>query len=204
MTGGTDDRKPANDYAAASRENIVYFARALRAAGIPVGPGRGARCARSRDGGRRRHARGFLLDAARGVREAPRAFGAVRPGVPDLLPQARLSRQAARDALAAGAGRRARAAAGRRAARAGGAVLRHERQEAAGGARDRARRAPHRVRPRGAAEEGLRADERGRDRAGQGRDQAAGAAARRGEDAPPCAASPRPHHRHAPHACAPA
>ena len=66
-----------------------------------------------------------------------------------------------------------RAAAGRRAARAGGAVLRHERQEAAGGARDRARRAAHGVRPRGAAEEGLRADERGRDRAGQGRDQAA-------------------------------
>ena len=72
-------------------------------------------------------------------------------------------------------------------------------KQAAGGARDRARCAPHGVRPRGAAEEGLRADERGRDRAGQGRDQAAGAVARRGEDA---AASPppaRPHHRHAPH-----
>ena len=179
--------------------------RARVARGRPPGrAGRGARCACSRAGRRRRHARGFLLDAARRVREAARAFGAVRSGVPDVLPQARLSRQAARDALAAGARRRARRAAGGREPRAGGAVLRHERQEAAGGARDRARYAPHRVGPRGAAEEGLRADERGRDRAGQGRDQAAGALARRGEDAAPCAAPPRPHHRHAPHACAPA
>ena len=92
-----------------------------------------------------------------------------------------------------------RAAAGRRAARAGGAVLRHERQEAAGGARDRARRAAHGVGPRGAAEEGFRADERGRDRRRPRTRSSAGAAARRGEDAPARAAPPRPHHRHAPH-----
>ena len=73
-------------------ENIVYFARALRAAGIPVGPGSVLDALAGGAGRRRRHARGFLLDAACGVREAARAFGAVRSGVPDLLPQARLSR----------------------------------------------------------------------------------------------------------------
>ena len=62
--------------------------------------GLGARCARGGARGRRRRAGGFLLDAARGVREAARAFGAVRPGVPDLLPQARLSRAADRDDVA--------------------------------------------------------------------------------------------------------
>ena len=65
--------------------------------------GRGARCARSGEGRRRRHARGFLLDAARGVREAPRAFDPVRSGVPHLLSQARLPRQADGDDAAAGA-----------------------------------------------------------------------------------------------------
>ena len=63
-------------------ENIVYFARALRAAGIPRRPALGDRCARCAAGRRRRHARRFLLDAACGVREAARAFHAVRPGVP--------------------------------------------------------------------------------------------------------------------------
>ena len=61
-------------------------------------------------------------------------------------------------------------------------------KQAAGGARGRARRAPHGVRPRGAAEEGLRADERGRDRRRPRTRSSAGAAARRGEDAPPRAA----------------
>ena len=84
-------------------ENIVYFARALRAAGIPVGPGAVLDALAAVRSGRRRHARGFLLDAARGVREAPRALAAVRPGVPDLLSPARLARQADGGDAAAGA-----------------------------------------------------------------------------------------------------
>ena len=163
-------------------EHRLLRARAARRG--PAGrPRRGARCAVCRAGRRRRYARGLLLDAARRVRETARAFAAVRSGVPDVLSEARLSRQAARDALAAGAIRRAGSAGGGREPCAGGAVRRHERQEAAGGTRDRARHAPHGVRSRGPAEEGLRADERGRDRAGEGCDQAAGALARRGEDA---------------------
>ena len=62
--------------------------------------GLGARCAGRGARRRRRHARGFLLDAARGVREAARPFGAVRPGVQDFLPQARLSRAADGDDVA--------------------------------------------------------------------------------------------------------
>ncbi len=66
--------------------------------------------------------------------------------------------------------------------------------------RGRDRRPAHGVRPRIAAEEGLRADVRGRDRRRQGRHEAAGAAARRDQDAPPGAQSARPCRRHAPHA----
>src|SRR4029079_2888994 len=55
------------------------------------GAGLGAR--RAFSGARRRLRRqgGLLLDIACGVRQAPRTFGAVRPGVPDFLSQARLS-----------------------------------------------------------------------------------------------------------------
>ena len=163
---------------------------------------RGARRARSGAGGRRRHARGFLLDAACGVREAARAFGAVRSGVPHFLPPPRLHRSAAGDDAAAGAVGAA-GAAGRRHARARGAVLRPRRQ-AQEGARDRARRAHDRVRPRGAAAQGFRADDDRRDRRRQGGDEAAGAAARRSAHAAAGAAPARPSDRHPPHACAPA
>ena len=95
-------------------ENILYFARALRAAGIPVGLGRGARCAGGRERRACRRPRGFLLDAARGIREAARAFDSVRSGVPHFLPQARLYRKA--DRLdAAGDGRQRRRSRRRRA-----------------------------------------------------------------------------------------
>ncbi len=52
-------------------ENVLYFARALRAAGIPVGPGAVLDALEALKDRRRRHPRGFLLDAARGVRETP-------------------------------------------------------------------------------------------------------------------------------------
>ena len=186
-------------------ENIVYFARALRAAGIPVGPGsvldaldRGAR-------GRRRHPRRLLLDAARGVREAPRPFGPVRPGVQDLLPQARLPRAVDGDdgRRKCPAPRHGAAAAGL-AARAQDALFPAPTKQEREKDRSRGRRPFHRVGPRGAGEEGLRADDRGRDRRSQGRDQATGAALRRGEDPAARARSARPSHRYAPHACAPA
>ena len=119
-------------------------------------------------------ARGFLLDAARGVREAARAFGAVRPGVPAVLSQARLSRTADRDDVAAGARRAgaSRRAAGRRAARAR-ALFAGRREERAARSSEIELDARLTVSDREVLrEEGLRADERGRDRAGQGRDQA--------------------------------
>ena len=88
-------------------QNIVYFARALRAAGLPVGPGAvldALAAVQAAGVGTRddfywtlhavfvkRHEHSLLFD------QAFRMF----------LPQARLSRQAARDALAAGARRRA-------------------------------------------------------------------------------------------------
>ena len=111
----------------------------------------------------RRRPRGFLLDAARGVREAARAHDSVRPGVPHFLPQARLYRKADRldaagDAAAASRRRRRRArSASRRRCSAGST-------SATTRLRSRDRRAADRVRPRGAAEEGLRADDGGRDR----------------------------------------
>ena len=108
-------------------ENILYFARALRAAGIPVGPGAVLDALEALERRARRRARRFLLDAARGVREAARAHDLVRPGVPDFLSQARLYRQDDRVDAAGDAGRRAKGAAAGRAAHPGGAVLRARR-----------------------------------------------------------------------------
>ena len=171
-------------------ENIVYFARALRAAGIPVGPGAvldALAAVQAAGVGTRedfywtlhavfvkRHEHSVLFDQAFRIFFRKRAY--LDKLLAMMLPQA--------PAAAPGGSRRpARSACRRRCSPASSD------ERAAAGARDRARRAPHGVRPRGAAEEGLRADERGRDRRGQGRDQAAGAAARRGEDAAPRAAS---------------
>ena len=169
-------------------ENVLYFARALRAAGIPVGPGAVLDALEAVEDRRRRHARGFLLDAARGVREAPRAYHPVRSGVPHLLPPPRLYRSAHGDDDAAGAGDGAASAAGRRDARARGALFRARRQTEKR-ARDRARRADDGVRPRSAAKEGFRADDRRRNRRGESGDAAAGFAARRGAYAAAGAAS---------------
>ncbi len=140
--------------------------------------GCGARCARSLEDRGRRHARGFLLDAARGVRETPRAYHPVRSGISHLLPPPRLYRSAHGDDDAAGPGDGAASAAGRRDARARGALFRPRRQTEKR-ARGRARRADDGVRPRSAAKEGFCADDRRRNRRGESGDAAAGFAARR-------------------------
>ena len=185
-------------------ENILYFARALRAAGIPLGPGSVldalAAVRAAGVGGKedfywtlhavfvKRHEHSVLFDQAfriffrkRGYLE--RLIAMMSPEMTGAPAQANEPQASQRvlDALFQGA--------------------REDRAREAG---DRARRALHRVRPRGAGEEGLRADERGRDRAGQGRDQAHGAGLRQRQDAAADAASARPPHRSAPHARAPA
>ena len=78
---------------------------------MPVGPGAVLDALEAVQTRRRRHARGFLLDAACGVREAARAFAAVRSGLPHVLPPARLPREADRGDAAAGAAARGREAA---------------------------------------------------------------------------------------------
>src|SRR5262249_7254099 len=53
-------------------ENIVHFARALRAAGIPVGPGAGMDALAAVEGGGGGGPAGFLLSAPAGTGETPR------------------------------------------------------------------------------------------------------------------------------------
>ncbi len=62
------------------RTSSISPARCARPA-FRSGPGAVLDALEALQDGRRRHARGFLLDAARGVRETARAFGAVRSGV---------------------------------------------------------------------------------------------------------------------------
>ncbi len=185
-------------------ENILYFARALRAAGIPLGPGSVldalAAVRAAGVGGKedfywtlhavfvKRHEHSVLFDQA--FRIFFRKRGYLERLIAMMSPE--MTGAPAQAERAAGLAARARRAVPGR---------REDRAREAG---DRARRALHRVRPRGAGEEGLRADERGRDRAGQGRDQAHGAGLRQRQDAAADAASARPPHRSAPHACAPA
>ena len=181
-------------------ENILYFARALRAAGIPLGPGSvldALAAVRAAGVGAKedfywtlhavfvkRHEHSVLFDQAfriffrkRGYLE--RLIAMMSPEMTGAPPQAEEPQASQRvlDALFAG-----------------------RREDRAREAGDRARRPPHRVRPRGAGEEGLRADDRGRDRDRQGRHQAHGARLRRRQDPPSRAASARPSHRSAPHA----
>ena len=179
-------------------ENIVYFARALRAAGIPVGPGSvlDALAAVEAAGvGTRddfywtlhavfvkRHEHTLLFD------QAFRIFFR-RRGTLDKLLAAMLPQAPPREDEKPPPG----------AQRVQEALFSEPRRRRAQAAGARGRRALHRVRPRGAAEEGLRADDRGRDRGRQGRHQAPGAVARRGEDAAPCARPSRPSRRYAPH-----
>ena len=86
---GRGKRRPAGrEPRPARREHRVFRPRA--ACGRHSGrAGRGARRARSGRCRGRRQPRGLLLDAARRVREEARAHAAVRPGVQDILPQAR-------------------------------------------------------------------------------------------------------------------
>ena len=181
---GNAAQRPAGRLA----ENIVHFARALRAAGVPVGPGAVldalAAVAAAGVGTRqdfywtlhavlvKRHEHSLIFDQA--FRIFFRRRGMLDRLLAAMLPQAPSAEEEKRAA--------------RRPAHPGGAAL-ESRGSRAQAAAARGRRAPHRVRPRGAAEEGFRADDRGRDRRRQGRDQAAGALARRGEDAAAGAAS---------------
>ena len=155
-------------------ENIVHFARALRAAGIPVGPGAvlDALAAVEAAGvGTRddfywtlhavfvkRHEHSLLFDQA--FRIFFRRRGTIDKLLAAMLPQAPPREeekpppgaQRIQEALLSGSGR--------------------DRAQAAG---DGGRRAPHRVRPRDPAEEGFRADDGGGDPRRQGRHQAPGA-----------------------------
>ena len=81
--------------------NIMHFARTLRAAGLPVGPGQVLRRDRGGGGGRHRQPRRFLLDAPCGVREPPRPARDLRPGLPRLLAQPAPAREDDGDAAAA-------------------------------------------------------------------------------------------------------
>src|SRR5262249_38612883 len=78
-------------------------------------------------GGGRRHPRRFLLDAACGVGEAPRALAHLRPGVPHLLSPAWHARPAARGRAAGGAVVGRREAAARPPTYPGGIVLKPRR-----------------------------------------------------------------------------
>ena len=84
-------------------ENILYFARALRAAGIPVGPGSvlDALAAVKTAGVGTREDFYWTLHAVFVKRHEHSLH--LRPGVPHLLSQARLSRPADGDDDAAGA-----------------------------------------------------------------------------------------------------
>ena len=146
-------------------ENILYFARALRAAGIPLGPGSVldalAAVRAAGVGGKedfywtlhavfvKRHEHSVLFDQA--FRIFFRKRGYLERLIAMMSPE--MTGAPAQAERAAGLAARARCAVPGR---------REDRAREAG---DRARRALHRVRPRGAGEEGLRADERGRDRA---------------------------------------
>ena len=158
-------------------ENILYFARALRAAGIPVGPGSvldALEAVKVAGVGDRedfywtlhavfvkRHEHSILFDQA--FRIFFRKRGYIEQLIASMLPQAPASDAASRR-------RPARSACRRRCSPA--STTSEER------ARDRARRAADGLRPRSAAEKRFRADDRGRDRRRQGGDRAAGAAAR--------------------------
>ena len=167
-------------------DNILYFARALREAGLPVGPGSvldalaAVEAARIGDRGR------FLHGAARSLRKEARPHDHLPPGLRHLLAQARLCRKAARADVADGGSEDGEGAEGR--------GRRHPRRRrppqegepgAQGGAVARPRRALHDERRRGAAAQGFRADERRRDRPRQGTRRAAAHAKRRRADAPP-------------------
>ncbi len=157
-------------------ENILYFARALRAAGIPVGSGSVLDAFEAvqvaQVGGRedfywtlhavfvKRHEHSILFDQA--FRIFFRKRGYLEKLIASMLPEI--------------SGGRAETAAAGRATHSGSAV--RGPQGARGRAGGRARPAADRFRPRGAAEKGFRADDRGGNRRRQGGDRAPCAAAR--------------------------
>ena len=86
MFGG--DANPRTPSGGKLAVNIMHFARVLREAGLPVGPGHVLDALDAAQAGSLRVARGFLLDAACRLREAARAQGTLRPGFPCLLEEA--------------------------------------------------------------------------------------------------------------------
>ena len=62
-------RRPARAGGGALAENIVHFARALREAGVPLGPGAVLDALAAVEAAGFGDARGLLRDAARGVRQ---------------------------------------------------------------------------------------------------------------------------------------
>ena len=158
-------------------ENILYFARALRAAGIPVGPGAVLDALAAVDaagvGTRedfywtlhavfvKRHEHSLLFDQAFRIFFRKRAY--LDQLLASMLPQAPMQSSRTRSRKPG-------------AQRVQEALFSSARADRAAETRGRDRRAPHRLRPRAAAAQGLRADDRGRDRRRQGRDQATRAA----------------------------
>ena len=157
-------------------ENILYFARALRAAGIPVGPGAvldALEALKTAGVGTRedfywtlhavfvkRHEHTILFDQA--FRIFFRRRGYIDQLMAMMMPQAPAS---APQAPQAGA------------TRIHEALLFRARRQAEKRARDRARCAPDGVRPRGAAKKGFRANDQRRDRRRKRGDEAPGPAA---------------------------
>ena len=195
------DRPPRNgerDRAGRLAENIVYFARALRAAGIPVGPGAvldALEAVKAAGVGTRddfywtlhavfvkRHEHSVLFDQA--FRIFFRRRGYIDQLLAMMLPQAPSGPPQPPQAGAT---------------RVHEALVLRPRRQAQERARDRARHAHDGVRPRSPAEKGFRADDQRRDRRRQGGDEAPGAAARRSAHAAARAASARPSDRHPPH-----
>ena len=154
-------------------ENILYFARALRAAGMPVGPGAVLDALEALQvahvGDRedfywtlhavfvKRHEHTILFDQA--FRIFFRKRGYIEKLIASMLPETAAS---APKAPAPGAQRVQEA-------------LFSGLKQRRGKVGNRDRRAADRLRQRGAAEEGLRADDRGGNRRRQGGDRAAGA-----------------------------
>ena len=194
--GGTDGRLA---------ENILYFARALRAAGIPVGPGSvldALAAVRAAGVGTRedfywtlhavfvkRHEHSVLFD------QAFRIFFASAAISNELI--AMMSPEMTGAPAQPNSRKRRRSACRMRCSQ-GAEKIEREKQEIELDARftvsDREVLQKKDFAQMSAAEIA----------AGQGRDQAHGAGARRGQDAPPRAASARPHHRSCAARCAPA
>ena len=184
-------------------DNVIGFARALRAAGIPVGPGAVIDALNALQvieiGNRADVFTTLEID----LRQAPRACADLRAGLRAVLPRRRGVEAHAGFGAAAGS-RQEKAEAGL-APGPGGAVAAADERDAAGPGKGAQ---AFGLRQGSAAEEGFRADERGRDRSSHPRHRQDETAAGRIAHPPLPAGSAGPAARHAPHlarqSCAPA